>query len=67
MTPDRPRELTKPRPRFGGGYSCNAARLIPGELAREHGRGIVDALLRELDLERAFGRRPGTDSFGVGR
>ena len=64
MTPDRAREIIKPRPRFGGGYSCKAARLILGELAHEHGQGAVDAL---IDLDQAFGRRPGTDSFGVGR
>jgi hypothetical protein len=42
-------------------------RLILGEAAREHGQGTVDALIRELDLEQAFGLRPGTDFSGVGR
>ena len=67
MIPDRARELIRPQLQFGGGYNGNAARLIPGEVAREHGQGTVDALIRELDLEQAFGLRPGTDFSGVGR
>jgi len=67
MTPDRARELIRPQLQFGGGYNRNAVRLILGELAREHGQGAVDALIRELDLEQAFGLAPGTDFSGVGR
>jgi hypothetical protein len=67
MTPDRARELIRPQLQFGGGYNRNAVRLILGEVAREHGQGTVDALIRELDLEQAFGLRPGTDFSGVGR
>jgi len=67
MTLDRARELIETQVRFGSGYNRNAVRLILGELAREHGQGAVDALIRELDLEQAFGLKPGTDFSGVGR
>jgi hypothetical protein len=67
MTPDRTRDLTRPQLQFRGGYNRNAVRLILGEATREHGQGTVDALIRELDLEQAFGLRPGTDFSGVGR
>lgn len=67
MTPDRARELIRTQLQFGGGYNRNAVRLILGELGREHGQGEVDALIRELDLEQAFGLKPGTDFSGVGR
>lgn len=67
MTPDRARELIRTQLQFGGGYNRNAVRLILGELGREHGQGAVDALIRELGLEDAFGLRPGTDFTRVGR
>jgi hypothetical protein len=67
MTPDRARDLIATQLQFGGGYNRNAVRLILGELGREHGQGAVDALIRELDLEQAFGLKPGTDFSGVGR
>ena len=67
MTQDRARELITTQLQFGGGYNRNAVRLILGELGREHGQGAVDALIRELDLEQAFGLKPGTDFSGVGR
>jgi hypothetical protein len=67
MTPDRARELIRTQLQFGGGYNRNAVRLILGELGREHGQGAVDALIRELGLEEAFGLRPGTDFTRVGR
>jgi hypothetical protein len=67
LTRDRARELITTQLQFGGGYNRNAARLILGELGREHGQGAVDALIRELDLEQAFGLKPGTDFSGVGR
>jgi hypothetical protein len=45
----------------------NALRLLLGEVQREHGQAAADALIRELDLEQAFGLKPGTDFAGVGR
>ena len=67
MTLDRARELIKVQLQFGGGYNRNAVRLILGEIQREDGQGAVDGLIRELDLEQAFGLKPGTDFAGVGR
>ena len=67
MTPDRARERNRPQHHFGGGYNRNAVRLNLGEVAREHGHGSADALIRERDLEAACGLRPGTDFPGVGR
>ena len=63
MTLDRARELIKVQLQFGGGYNRNAVRLILADVQREHGQGSVDALIRELDLQQAFGLAPGT-SFG---
>jgi len=67
MTLQRARELITTQLDFGGGYNRNAVRLILGEVQREHGQPAVDALIRELDLEQAFGLKPGTDFAGVGR
>lgn len=67
MTPERARELIRVQLQFGGGYNRNAVRLILGELGREHGQPAVDLLIRELDLESAFGLKPGTDFTRVGR
>ena len=67
MTPERARELIVTQMQFGGGYNRNAVRLILGEIQREQGQEASDALIRELDLETAFGLHPGTDFTRVGR
>jgi hypothetical protein len=67
MTLARAREIIAQQLQFGGGYNRNAVRLILGEVQREHGQAAVDTLIRELDLEPAFGLKPGTDFSGVGR
>jgi hypothetical protein len=67
MTPDRARDLIVAQLQFRGGYNRNAVRLILGEVAREHGQRAVDALIRELALDTAFGLVPGTDFSGVGQ
>jgi hypothetical protein len=67
MTLERARELISTQLQFGGGYNRNAARLILAEIQREHGQAAVDDLIRDLDLEVAFGLTPGTDFSGVGR
>lgn len=56
MTLDKARELLKVQAGFGG--SSNSAKLIMSEVAREHGRAVVDQLVRELELEKvlAFNR-----------
>ena len=67
MTLDRAREIVAQPLQFGSGYNCNAVRLLLGEVQREHGRRAADTLLREFDLETAFGLRAGADFTGVGR
>lgn len=60
MTPDKTRELVALQVRTGSGYNRNAARLILAEARRGHGRAAVDRLIRELNLDEAFGLKPGT-------
>jgi hypothetical protein len=60
MTLERARQLLQAQVNFGGGYNRQGSRLILAEVAREHGQETVDALIRELDLERVFGFAPGT-------
>jgi hypothetical protein len=59
VTLDRARELLRVQAGFGGAYNSNGARLILAEVSREHGQAAVDALIRELELERVFGFTPG--------
>lgn len=67
MTLERARVLIAQHLAFGGGYNRNAVRLLLGEVQREHGQGAVDGLIREFDLETAFGLSPGRDFANVGR
>ena len=60
MTLDKARELLRTQVSFGGGYNRNGTRLILAEVAREHGQPAVDALIRELGIDRVFGIEPGT-------
>ncbi|WJW75239.1 hypothetical protein QVG61_12225 [Thiohalobacter sp. IOR34] len=60
MQIERARELLQVQLGFGSGYNRNAARLILAEVERVHGQAAVDRLIRELDLENAFGLKPGT-------
>jgi hypothetical protein len=59
MTIERARQLLQTQAAFGGGYNRQGARLILAEVAREHGQSAVDALIRDLGLERLFGFLPG--------
>ena len=59
MTLDKARELIEVQVKMAGGYNRNSARLILAEGEREHGQGAVDQLIREFDLERVFGFKPG--------
>lgn len=63
MTLARARELLEAQIAFGGGYNRHGARLILADVAREHGQGAVDRLIRELRLDEVFGIAPGT-TFG---
>ena len=60
MNIDRARELLQVQISLGSGYNRNSARLILAEVQREHGQAAVDKLIRDLDLETAFGLKPGT-------
>lgn len=59
MTLDKARELIGVQVNMAGGYNRNAAKLVLAEVEREHGQEAVDRLIRELDLERVFGFKPG--------
>lgn len=61
MTIDKAREIIKQQISFGSGYNRNAVRLLLGEIQREHGQQAGDRLIKELNLEQAFGLRPGTN------
>ena len=60
MTLEHARELLKVQAGFGGSYNANSAKLILSEVMREHGQQAVDDLIRELELERIFGFKPGS-------
>jgi hypothetical protein len=59
MTLEKARELLQVQISLGSGYNRNSAKLILAEVQREHGQAAVDQLIRELDLEAAFGFKPG--------
>ncbi|MCU7830743.1 MAG: hypothetical protein KZQ85_16920 [Candidatus Thiodiazotropha sp. (ex Myrtea sp. 'scaly one' KF741663)] len=67
MTLERAREILQQQISFGSGYNRNAVRLLLGEIQREYGLQAGDQLIREFDLETAFGLKPGTDFTRVGR
>ena len=60
MTLEKAREMIRVQVSLGSGYNRNAARLILGEVQREHGQAAVDELIREFDVERVFRFKPGT-------
>ena len=64
MTIDKARELLQVQASFAGFYNGNAAKLILSEVFREHGQAAVDALIREVELDRIFGFEPGTRFVG---
>lgn len=44
---------------MASGYNRNSAKLILAEIFREHGQAAVDQLIREMNLETAFGLKAG--------
>lgn len=60
MTLEKAKQLLKVQADFGGFYNANGAKLILAEVQREHGQPAVDRLIRELELERIFGFKPGS-------
>lgn len=59
MTLEKARELLQVQISLGSGYNRNSAKLILAEVQREHGQAAVDRLIRELELDAAFGFQPG--------
>ncbi|MCB1736144.1 MAG: hypothetical protein H6981_03335 [Gammaproteobacteria bacterium] len=59
MTLDKAREMLQTQVTMGSGYNRNSARLILGEVMREHGQAAVDRLIGDLDLTHVFGFRKG--------
>jgi hypothetical protein len=67
MTLAKARQLLEVQASFGGGYNRNGARLILAEVAREHGQGAADALVRDLGLAERLGIVPeGASARGTG-
>jgi hypothetical protein len=64
MTLEKAKKLLAVHADFGGFYNANGAKLVLAEVQREHGQQGVDALIRELELERIFGFAPGTKFDG---
>jgi hypothetical protein len=60
MTLDKAKKLLAVQADFGGFYNAHGAKLILAEVSREHGQAAADTLMRELELERIFGFKPGT-------
>jgi hypothetical protein len=60
MTLEKARELIAMHTSLGSGYNQNAAKLVLGEVMRDHGQQAVDALIREFDLETLWAIKPGT-------
>ncbi len=52
MTLDKARELISMHCGLGSGYNRNTARMVLGEVMRDHGQQTVDALIREFELEK---------------
>ena len=59
VTLEKAKQLLKVHADFGGYYNAHGAKLILAEVRREHGQAAVDELIRELELERIFGFKPG--------
>ncbi len=51
MTLDKAHELIAMHAQLGSGYNRNAARLVLGEVMRDHGQQTVDQLIRDYGLE----------------
>jgi hypothetical protein len=60
MTLDKAREMLGTHVSLGSGYNRNAARLVLGEVQRDHGQQAVDRLIREFNMEELWGIKPGT-------
>jgi len=60
MTLDKAHELIAMHVELGSVYNRNAARMVLGEVMRDHGQDAVDQLIRDYGLEQKRGIKPGT-------
>ena len=60
MTLEKTRELIAMHVELGSGYNHNAARMVLGEVMRDHGQQAVDQLIRDQGLEQKWGIQAGT-------
>ena len=60
MTLEKAHELIAMHSGLGSGYNRNAARMVLGEVMRDHGQQVVDDLIREYGLEAQWEIKPGT-------
>ena len=60
MTLEKAHELIAMHCSLGSGYNQNAAKLVLGEVMRDHGQAAVDSLIREYDLENQWDIKTGT-------
>ena len=61
MTLENARELMSMHIELGSGYNRNAARMVPGEVMRDHSQEAVDQLIRDYGLEQKRGIKPGAN------
>jgi hypothetical protein len=60
MTLEKAHELIAMHSSLGSGYNRNAAKMVLGEVMRDHGQAAVDSLIREYNLEAQWAIKPGT-------
>jgi hypothetical protein len=60
MTLDKARELLETHVSLGSGYNRNAAKMILGEIYRDHGQQGVDKLIGEFKLDEIWEFKVGT-------
>lgn len=58
MALDNTRELLSIQKGMSGGYNRNSAKLILAEIFKVYDKAVVDQLIREIYLEKAFGLKP---------
>ena len=60
MTLEKAHELIAMHSGLGSVYNRNAARMVLGEVMRDHGQYVVDDLFREYGLEEQWKKKLGT-------
>jgi hypothetical protein len=59
MEIERAKEMIRLQLSLGGGYNRNSVRLILAEIQREYDQKVIDSLIYEFGLDRAFGIQVG--------